>query len=587
MPKTGKTLRTFDTVMPHLRRNWLRILVGILLIVAVDIAQLIIPKIMQVTIDKIGANAITQSGLLKVGLLVLGLSLAIAAIRFLWRLILIGTAWSLDRDLRQDYYQQLLKLSQNFFNRVKTGDLMALATNDINAVRMLFGFGFVVAVDIVFLSISTLGFMMSYNVRLTLMAIIPLPLLSMITIVFGRRIHKLFGRVQKIFADVSGIVQESISGIRVIKAFHQEEAELQKMSKTAYDYVTQNIRLVKISQGLFHPFMFLIISFSMLIVMVVGGESALLGEVSMGEFIAFFQYLGMLVWPMMAIGWIVNLYQRGTASLNRLNEIFAEEPEIADDADIKPVPSLKGTLEIRNLCFRYHDEAPWIFRDISFSLDAGNTLAIVGRTGCGKTTLIDLLARVYNPPRNSFYIDGHELFSIPLDDLHQNIVTVPQEIFLFSDTIEGNIALGRPEASRREVEEAAKTAQVYNDIIEFEEGFDTVIGERGVTLSGGQKQRLAIARALLTDPNILVIDDSLSAVDTKTEKEILSALIENRRNKTTIIIAHRISAIQHANTILVLDDGHIVEQGNHQSLLALGGIYHNLHEKQQIEERLK
>lgn len=288
MPVNGKPLRTFEIITPYLRRNWARILVGIVLIIAVDIAQLVIPKIMQVTIDKIGANAITQSGLLKIGLLVLGLSLAIAGIRFLWRLILIGAAWSLDRDLRQDYYQKLLKLSQNFFNRMKTGDLMALATNDINAVRMLFGFGFVIAVDIVFLSISTLGFMLSYNVRLTLIAIIPLPLLSMIIIIFGRRIHKLFGRVQEIFADVSGIVQESISGIRVIKAFHQEDAELDKMSKTAYEYVTQNIRLVKISQGLFHPFMFLVISFSMLIVMVVGGEAALLGEVSMGEFIAFF-----------------------------------------------------------------------------------------------------------------------------------------------------------------------------------------------------------------------------------------------------------------------------------------------------------
>ncbi len=580
-------MRTFEMVTPYLKRNVLRILVGVLLIIIVDIAQLIIPKIMQVTIDKIGIAAITKSGLLKVGLLILGLSLAIALLRFLWRLILIGASWSLDRDLRKAYYQQLMKLSQNFYNRMKTGDLMALATNDINAVRMLFGFGFVIAVDIVFLTIATLGFMLSYNVRLTLLAIIPLPLLSIIIIVFGRRIHKLFGRVQKIFAELSGKVQESISGIRVIKAFHQEEFELEKMSESAYDYVKQNIRLVKISQGLFHPFMFLVISFSMLIVMVVGGESALLGEVSMGEFIAFFQYLGMLVWPMIAIGWIVNMYQRGTASLKRLNEIFAEDPEIVDDPDLTPIPFLRGALEIKHLAFRYHDKAPWIFRDISFSLDAGNTLAIVGRTGCGKTTLIDLLLRVYNPPRDSFYIDGHELFSIPVKDLRANIVTVPQEIFLFSDSIADNIALSKPDASREEVEAAAKIAQVYDDIIEFEEGFDTVIGERGVTLSGGQKQRLAIARALLSDPNILVIDDSLSAVDTKTEKEILTALIENRRNKTTIIIAHRISAIQHADTILVLDNGTIVEQGNHQSLLALGGIYHNLHEKQQIEERLK
>jgi ATP-binding cassette subfamily B protein len=578
---------TFKRLIPFLKKNLHKILFGIFLIILVDVAQLTIPKVMQITIDKIGARAIDKTGILHISLFLVGLSLVIAGIRYLWRILLIGTSWEIDRDIRQMYYEHLMRLSRNFYNKSHTGDLMAYATNDLRAVRMLIGFGFVVAVDIIFLSISTIFFMVSYNLKLTLMAVAPLPLLSIIIMVFGKKIHFYFSKVQKHFATLSGKVQESISGIRVVKSFVQEEAELEKMSKSAYDYLIENINLVKISQGIFHPFMFLVINLSMMIVLVFGGEYAIVGEISMGAFIAFFQYLGMLVWPMIAVGQIVNMYQRGTASLKRINSIFDVEPEIVDESPDENIKELKGDISVRNLSFRYKEGAPLIFDNISFDLEAGKTLALVGRTGSGKSTLIDLLTRVYNPPRNTIYMDGHEIYNISLENLRHNIVMVPQDIFLFSDSIAGNVSLGRPDATRKEIESIAQKAQVYCDIIQFENGFDTIIGERGVTLSGGQKQRLAISRALLSDPNILILDDALSAVDTKTEKDILDTLIETRKNKTTIIIAHRISSLQHADKIIVLDNAKIAEMGTHEELLAINGIYRDIYEKQQLEEKLE
>ena len=413
-----------------------------------------------------------------------------------------------------------------------------------------------------------------------------MPILTFVIIYFGKKIHYHFKQVQKSFATMSGQVQESISGIRVVKAFVQETAELNKVSRSAYEYVKENISLVRIF-GIFHPVLFLVISISMGIVLVFGGEATLIGEISMGEFVAFFSYLGMFVWPMIAIGWFVNLLQRGKASLKRLNTIFEISPEIYDEDPDNSITSIKGKLAVKDLIFRYKETTPEIFSGVSFCIECGKTLALVGRTGCGKTTMIDLITRVYNPPRGAIFIDDHDVFEIPLEILRKHVVTVPQDIFLFSDTIAENISLGKPEASREEIEEAAKNAQVYKDITEFEKGFDTVIGERGVTLSGGQKQRLAIARALLTDPEILILDDALSAVDTKTEKEILNLLIKIRENKTTIIIAHRISSLQHAERIVVLEDGKVAETGDHETLLQAGGIYRDLHEKQMIKEKLE
>ncbi len=581
-----KLSKTFVRVIPYLKQSYRQIFWGIVMLILVDVVQLAMPKIMQYAIDKIQNRTIDSTGLFYIGLLLFGMALCIMALRYFWRVLIIGNSFTIEKHLRQDFYDHLLLQSPNFFNKAKTGDLMAYATNDLNAVRMLFGMGFIAASDIFLMTVASFSFMVSINFRLTMLAIIPLPILSFAISYFGKKMHKKFARVQASFAAMSGAVQESISGIRVVKAFGQEEAEIRKVDVFSLDYVKQNISMARLA-GVFHPFMGYVISFSMIVTLAIGGRAAINEEITIGGFIAFFSYLGMLVWPMIAIGWIVDMYQRGTASLKRLNEIFELNPEINDDKADDTIQEIHGAIEVRDLTFHYKEDLPDIFTNVSTSVNRGETLAIVGPTGCGKTSFIDLLARVYNPPANSIFIDGHELYTIPLKVLRRNLVMVPQDIFLFSDSIANNIRLGNPDASDEEVYEAARAAQIYDEIMDFEQKFETIVGERGITLSGGQKQRVAIARALLTKPNILVLDDALSAVDTKTERFLLQRLIELRKGLTTIIIAHRISSLQHADKIIVLSDGKIIETGTHKQLIALNGLYNDLVEKQKIRARLE
>jgi ATP-binding cassette, subfamily B, multidrug efflux pump len=583
---SDKLRKTFDRVIPYLKQSRGKILWGIVMLILVDVVQLAIPKIMQYAIDHIQNRTIDSTGLLYIGFLLFAMALGIMALRYFWRVLIIGNSFTIEQKLRQDFYDHLLLQSPNFFNKAKTGDLMAYATNDLNAVRMLFGMGFIAASDILLMTIASFSFMVSINLRLTLLAIIPLPILSFAISYFGKKMHKLFARVQASFAAMSGAVQESISGIRVVKAFGQEEAEIKKVDAFSLDYVKQNIAMARLS-GVFHPFMGYVISFSLIVTLALGGRAAINEEITIGGFIAFFSYLGMLVWPMIAIGWIVDMYQRGTASLKRLNEIFELNPEINDDKADLGIDSIHGSIEIKNLSFRYREELPDIFTDVSMVLEQGHTLAIVGPTGCGKTSFIDLLARVYNPPSETIFIDGHDIYSIPLKVLRRDMVMVPQDIFLFSDTLANNIRLGNPNASMEDVFDAAKAAQIYDEIMDFEHKFETIVGERGITLSGGQKQRVAIARALLTKPNILILDDALSAVDTKTERYLLQRLIELRKGLTTIIIAHRISSLQHADKTIVLSDGRVIESGTHKELIALNGLYNDLVEKQKIRARLE
>jgi ATP-binding cassette subfamily B protein len=581
-----KLMRTFDTILPYLKKSYAQILGGIVMLILVDVVQLVTPKVMQYAIDSIQNRTIGERGLAYIALIIIGLSLAVMVLRFFWRMLIIGNSHKIEQGLRQDFYDHLLKLSQNFFNKSKTGDLMAYATNDLHSVRMLFGMGLIAAMDIILMTIASFSFMVSIDLRLTLLAVIPMPILSITIGYFGKKMHKRFALVQASFASMSGKIQESISGIRIVKAFGQEQAELDKIDEVSLEYVKQNISMAKIA-GFFHPFQGFIIACSMIITLFFGGRAAIRGDITIGGFIAFFQYLGMLVWPMIAIGWIVDMYQRGTASLKRLNSIFHIEPEIDDSQAIHSITKLEGKIEVKNLNFRYEEDLSLVFKEVSFSIDAGKTLAIVGPTGCGKTSLIELLVRIYNPPKNTIYIDGNELYRIPLQILRRDLVLVPQDIFLFSDTIANNIRLGNPDTPLEAVYEAARIASVYQEILEFEHGFDTMVGERGITLSGGQKQRVAIARALLTAPQVLILDDALSAVDTKTERQILERLIKAREGRTTIIIAHRISSIQHADKIIVLSDSVIKERGNHGSLLRAGGIYRDLYEKQRIRARLE
>ncbi len=578
-------MKTFDIVKPYLQKSIGKIALGILVLLAVDAIQLVIPKIMQYAIDHIGSHSINQNGLALVGLAIFGMAIGIMVMRYFWRILIIGNSYEIEAGLRQDFYNHLLRLSQNYFNRSKIGDLMAHATNDLNAVRMLFGMGFIAGSDILIMTIASFIFMVSISFHLTMLAIIPLPILSLIISYFGKKMHKRFAQVQGSFSAMSGAIQENITGIRVVKAFVQEESEIEKIDAHAINYVKQNISMAKIS-GVFHPMMGFVISISMILNLVFGGKAAIDGNITIGEFIAFYSYLGMLVWPMIAVGMIVDMYQRGTASLKRLNKIFLEIPEMNDDKADTSITSIAGKIEIRNLSFRYNEDSPDIFLDVSTSIDAGKTLAIVGPTGCGKTTLVDLLTRVYPPAEGSIFIDDHDLYNIPVMLLHTQVSMVPQDIFLFSDTITNNIRLGRPDATIEQVTEAAIAAQVHEDISGFELGYETIIGERGVTLSGGQKQRVAIARALLCNPSILILDDALSAVDTKTEKYILENLIQQRMGKTTIIIAHRISSVQHADKIIVIEKQRVAESGSHDQLIALDGIYKALDDKQMIEERL-
>jgi len=580
-------MKIFWRVFPILKKNALPILLGLFLLMVVDIVQLYIPKVLQIAIDKLSDPGFVRANLVKYALIIAGLSFLMAILRRLWRLALIGSSLRLSRDLRQMYYDHLLKLSQTFYNRSHTGDLMAYAINDLNAVRMLFGFGFVILVEISFFSVVTFIFMTDINLKLTLLAVTPLPILTLVITIFGQKIHHRFRHVQRIFANMSGKVQESISGIRVIKAFVQEDSERDKISEVSYDYVKNNIALVKLS-AIFHPSFGFIIGISMGIVIIFGGINVIQGEITIGEFVAFSTYLGMFAWPVMAIGMAINLYQRGKASMLRLNSIFDIQPAILDDERTdSSLKEVEGSLKLSNLKFKYSEESPEIFDDVNLELNQGETLAIVGRTGCGKTTLIDLITRVYNPQENSVYIGGHEIYKIPLDLLRKTIITVPQDIFLFSDTVANNIRLGKLDADDIEVERVAKLAQVHEEILGFDKDYETEVGERGVTLSGGQKQRIAIARAILSDAEILVFDDSLSAVDTQTEKQLLENLIKVRKGKTTIIIAHRISSLQHADKIIVLDEGEIVECGKHSELLQEGKLYYHLWEKQQLKEKME
>jgi len=580
-------MRTFDAVIPYLKRSWGKIAIGILVLVAVDAIQVFIPYIIKNTIDSFSKEGYQQSNIVSQSLIIVALAFGIVGMRYVWRMLIIGNSHDMERHLRDQFYRHLMRLSQNYFNFSKIGDLMALATNDLTAVRMLFGMGFIAGADIFLMATASFIFMISINIKLTLLAIIPMPLLSFMIGYFGRKLHKRFAVVQDSFAKLSSMIQESISGIRIVKAFAQEKPELEKMQVFSNDFVKQNIHMAKLS-GLFHPFNGVIISSSMIIVLVFGGQAVVKGEITIGGFIAFFSYLGMLIWPMIAIGWIVDMYQRGTASLKRLNAIWESVPEIKDDEQTDHnITEITGSIEYRGLTFAYNEQNGDVLQDISFAIESGKTLGICGRTGSGKSTIIDLLCRVYNPPPESIFIDGVDIYKIPLDLLRGSIVMVPQDIFLFSDTVANNIALGKPHATDEEVHQAAKMAAVFDDIVEFHKGFETVVGERGVTVSGGQKQRIAIARAILTNPQVLILDDALSAVDTKTERAILNNFLEMRKGKTNIIIAHRISALSNADKIVVIEGKQIAESGTHEELLKQGGVYKELYEKQKIEERLE
>lgn len=578
-------MKSFFLLKDFFKANWWRYGIGVLWLMLVNGMQLIIPRILGSITDGIREQTISPPDLWLYVLYILAIAAVIGLSRFLWRVFIIGTARKLEYFLRNMLFGHLLTLSASFYNKKKTGDLMAHATNDINAVRMAAGPGIIMITDSLFLTVATIFLMIkTVDLRLTLLALLPLPFMVSIVLFFGKVIHKRFKAVQESFSGLTDRVQENLSGIRVVKSFVQEEAEIARFNRSAQDYVNQNMNLIKL-WGLFFPLVQFISALSYLIVLGSGGIMVINGTITLGSFIAFNTYLGLLIWPMMALGWVVNVLQRGAASMERIRELLDQKPEVADGPETQEVSELQGGIEFRNLTFAYPDGTVAL-KDINISVKPGQTLAVVGRTGSGKSTLANLLLRVYNPEGGSLWLDGVDVNRLPLETLRQNIGYVPQETFLFSTSIRNNIAFSDINLPMEQVEEAAKTAQVYDNIVDFPHQFETISGERGVTLSGGQKQRVSIARALIKNPRILILDDCLSAVDTHTEEEILKGLKKYMANRTSVIISHRISTVKDADEIVVLDEGRIIERGNHEQLLRRGGIYQQMWYKQQLERKI-
>jgi len=579
-------MRSFKTLQNDFIENRWGISIGLIALLIVDVLQLFIPRVIKYAIDDLTLGTVSHSRLLVYGLEVFLLALGIGSLRYVWRYFLLGAARRIEKALRDRLFTHLQTLSLSYFSHTKVGDLMAHATNDIEAVRMAMSMGVVFLVDTIILGVLTIFFMVYIHPKLTLFAILPMPFITLITLLFSRTIHHRFEMVQKAFASLTERVREAIAGIRVIKAYVLEERERKKLSQLSQDYIQRNLNVIKV-WGMFFPIILFLSNLSMAIVLYWGGKLTILESISTGDFVAFMSYLGLLAWPMMALGWGVNVIQRGGASMDRLNRIFEETPEIFDTPMAVQRTPLKGRIDVKGLTFSAGNGENSLLRDISLTVNEGERMVMAGRTGSGKTIFCNLLARMLESPKGYLFFDGIEIHEIPLEVLRKSIGYVPQDTFLFSDTIRENIAFGKIDATDKEIEEAARLAQIYDEVMDFPEGMNTVIGERGITLSGGQRQRIAIARAILMNPPILLLDDALSSVDIQTEERVLEGLEKFLRGKTSILITHRIAPLRRADQIIVLEEGQVAEVGDHKTLLAKGGIYTDLYWQSQLEEELE
>lgn len=553
-------------------------------LILVDILQILPPKLIGIITDNISNGKSNTSFLLKTVLCIILIYLIMSISRFMWRMFIIGTSKYIEYDIRNKFFKHIQKLSQDFYSKNKTGDLMSLATNDLNAVRMALGFGIVMITDSSFLSILTICIMLSINVRLTLFSLIPLPLIALSSFIFGKKIYRKFLKVQKSFSNLTDVVQESFSGIRVIKSYVQEKKEFENFTNKNEKNLKTNMSYVKLS-SFFSPLIEFISSLSFVVLVGIGGIFVIDGYISLGDFISFNMYLSNLVWPMMAIGGVINTIQRGFASLERIESVLNIEP-IIYDKETENLSSLNGDIVIKNLSFKYSGSNVNALNNINLNIKCGQTLGILGKTGSGKTTLINLLLRLYNVDDNHIFINNTDINKIPLSFLRENIGVVTQEAFLFSTSISENINLANETLNMDDIISSAKASDVYDNIIDFPDKFNTLVGERGVSLSGGQKQRISISRALIKNPEILIFDDCLSAVDAKTEVKILENLKKAMKNKTSIIISHRISALKNSDIIAVMDNGSITDIGTHETLIKKPGLYSEIYEKQSLEDKI-
>ncbi len=576
-------MRQLQFIWKYIKRHKWQYIGGIITLFILDFANLYIPKTTGVITDGLAAHTMDMRGVWQNIVIILSIGMTLTVGRFLWRYFLFGAARSIEREIRDDMFAHLEKLDVEYYNEHKTGDLMTRFTSDLNAVRMAIGPAVIAAFDAIVMTVMVIGQMMIYvNVKLTLAAIVPMFFIAAGELYYGKIMQKRFLERQEAVSELTDFVQESFSGVRVVKAFVQERAQIRAFAKANAKAKKKNLGIAKM-EALVMPLLDVVIGISSLITLLYGGVLALAGEITIGRFVAFHQYITMLVWPMIACGEAINMFSQGGAGIRRIQEVFSAQPEIADSRNAEEVNEIKGNIRLNHLTFLHRGHSEPTLKNISLDIKAGTTLAVIGRTGNGKSTLVNLLIHLYQTKRGMIFIDGTDINDISLKSLRENIAYVPQDNFLFSDTLKSNIAFGTDDAKMEEIVRATKTACIHDNIIAFPDGYDTIVGERGVTLSGGQKQRSSIARAIKKDAPILILDDALSAVDTDTEEQILHNLKENRRGKTTILIAHRISTIQNADTILVLEDGEAKECGNHQELMALGGIYRDMFEKQQLE----
>ncbi len=578
-------------LLPYVLRYRRSFLLGLACVLVTTSIQLLSPWILKHAIDDLNTG-VTRQKLALYAALLLGIACVGAVFRFLMRRILIGASRDIEFDVRNDFYARLQQMPLGYYQVRRTGDLMSRATNDLNAVRMMIGPAVMYTSNTVLVFIVAIILMSSIDARLTLMALLPLPLVTISVKYFGSAIHTRFEAIQSQLSDVSAVVQEALSGVRVVRAYGQEPHEVARFRKANEEYVRRNKVLITL-QGMFYPSMTLFLGFGSLLVLWLGSREVIRGRITLGDFVAFNAYLVMLSWPMIAFGWVTNMLQRGMASWKRMLEILDAVPGI-DDAGVTAegrALEIRGRIDVRDLVFTYPGADAPVLDHVSLTIEAGETAALVGATGSGKSTLIQLLPRVHEPPPGTVFVDGVDVLHIPLASLRGAIGFVPQEPFLFSDTIAENVAFGvdallPPDEVHDRVRRAAAVARLDKDVEEFPKGYGTVVGERGITLSGGQKQRTALARAVMLDPRILVLDDALSAVDTYTEEEILSRLKGVMRQRTSIIVSHRISTVRQADRIFVLERGRIVERGTHDELVRAGGIYADLYRKQLLEEEL-